>query len=55
MAKGDAGRAAKREVDDPVERWFAARGFAPAPFQQAVWRAQAEGLSGVVTAPTGSG
>jgi len=55
MARGDAGRGAKRKVDDPVERWFAARGFVPASFQQAVWRAQAEGLSGLVNAPTGSG
>lgn len=40
---------------DPVDRWFAARGFHPAPFQQHVWSAQARGLSGLVNAPTGSG
>ncbi len=40
---------------DPVERWFAARGFIPAPFQQHTWSAQANGLSGLVNAPTGSG
>lgn len=55
MAKRDAGRVATAKALDPVERWFAARGFVPAPFQQAVWRAQAAGLSGLVNAPTGSG
>lgn len=55
MAKGDAARVAKVEATDPVERWFAARGFVPASFQRAVWRAQSVGLSGLVNAPTGSG
>ena len=40
---------------DPVARWFAARGFVPAVFQEHVWRAQARGLGGLVNAPTGSG
>lgn len=40
---------------DPVARWFAARGFVPARFQQRVWAAQARGLSGLLNAPTGSG
>lgn len=40
---------------DPVERWFVARGFVPARFQQETWSAQARGLSGLVNAPTGSG
>lgn len=40
---------------DPVDRWFAARGFTPADVQQQAWSAQARGLSGLVDAPTGSG
>jgi ATP-dependent Lhr-like helicase len=40
---------------DALERWFAARGFAPADFQHATWAAQGEGRSGLVNAPTGSG
>lgn len=41
--------------DDPLERWFAARGFVPAEFQRQTWAAQARGMSGLVNAPTGSG
>ena len=35
--------------------WFGAQGFAPFPFQEAVWRAYAEGRSGLLHAPTGMG
>ena len=40
---------------DPLERWFAQRGFTPAEFQRETWVAQAHGKSGLVNAPTGSG
>ncbi|MFM7208115.1 MAG: ligase-associated DNA damage response DEXH box helicase [Planctomycetaceae bacterium] len=36
-------------------RWFADRGWTPFPFQEEVWRAVAEGTSGVLHAPTGTG
>ena len=48
-------RAPAVDANDPLERWFAGRGFAPAEFQRATWAAQARGDSGLVHAPTGSG
>ena len=39
---------------DP-EAWFAARGWAPFPFQREVWAAMAAGESGLLHATTGSG
>ncbi|HEX6695082.1 MAG TPA: ligase-associated DNA damage response DEXH box helicase [Longimicrobiales bacterium] len=44
--------AAAREA---VDNWFAARGWKPFTFQRAVWRAYAEGDSGLVHAATGTG
>jgi ATP-dependent Lhr-like helicase len=35
--------------------WFADRGWQPFGFQEEVWRAMAEGTSGVLHAPTGTG
>jgi ATP-dependent Lhr-like helicase len=35
--------------------WFDTQGFTPFPFQEAVWRAYAEGRSGLLHAPTGMG
>jgi ATP-dependent Lhr-like helicase len=35
--------------------WFAARGWVPFPFQREVWRALAEGRSGLLHATTGAG
>jgi ATP-dependent Lhr-like helicase len=35
--------------------WFASQGFAPFPFQEAVWRGYAAGESGLIHAPTGMG
>lgn len=35
--------------------WFAQRGWQPFPFQQEVWRAVAQGESGLLHATTGSG
>lgn len=37
------------------ERWFDERGWAPFPFQRDVWRAVANGESGLLHATTGSG
>ena len=49
-----------REAVDPpaIDRfraWFAARGWEVFPFQEQVWRAAADGTSGVLHAPTGTG
>ena len=38
-----------------VRAWFAAEGWSPFPFQQAVWDAYARGESGLIHAPTGMG
>jgi ATP-dependent Lhr-like helicase len=35
--------------------WFASQGFTPFAFQEAAWRAYAEGRSGLLHAPTGMG
>ena len=35
--------------------WFSRQGWRPAPFQEEAWRAYADGCSGLVNAPTGSG
>jgi ATP-dependent Lhr-like helicase len=40
---------------ETVDAWFAARGWKPFTFQRAVWRAYAEGDSGLVHAATGTG
>ncbi len=39
----------------PARAWFAAQGWSPFPFQEAVWTAFAAGESGLVHAPTGMG
>src|ERR1700760_774438 len=38
-----------------VDRWLAARGWKPFAFQREVWRAMAEGRSGLLHANTGTG
>ena len=38
-----------------LDEWFAARGWTPMPFQQAVWAAMARGESGLLHATTGAG
>ena len=38
-----------------ADRWFAARGWQPNPFQREVWAAMAAGHSGLLHATTGSG
>lgn len=40
---------------EAIERWFAARGWRPFDFQREAWRAQLDGRSGVIHAPTGCG
>jgi ATP-dependent Lhr-like helicase len=42
-------------VHPAVERWFERRGFTVLPFQRAAWAAYADGHSGLVHSPTGSG
>ena len=38
-----------------LRQWFASRGWQAFPFQEEVWQALAEGASGVLHAPTGTG
>ena len=38
-----------------IEGWFAGRGWTPFDFQREAWRAQMEGRSGLIHAPTGCG
>jgi ATP-dependent Lhr-like helicase len=38
-----------------VQAWFAAQGWGPFPFQEEVWRAYAEGKSGLIHSATGTG
>lgn len=40
---------------EPVDRWFAARGWQPFGFQREVWAALASGRSGLLHATTGAG
>ncbi len=42
-------------MSDLAERWFAARGWAPFPFQREVWQAIGAGESGLLHATTGTG
>ncbi|MEG1117132.1 MAG: hypothetical protein RSE46_18995, partial [Janthinobacterium sp.] len=45
----------KSALAQRIDAWFAARGWAVFPFQRAVWRAAAQGQSGLLHASTGSG
>lgn len=38
-----------------IAQWFAAQGWSPQPFQREVWAHMAEGRSGLLNAPTGTG
>src|SRR5689334_7012327 len=38
-----------------IREWLAAKGLQPFPFQEETWQLYAEGLSGIVNAPTGFG
>jgi ATP-dependent Lhr-like helicase len=42
-------------VLERLRGWFAARGWAPMPFQEEAWAAFARGESGIVQVPTGAG
>ncbi|MEO0997600.1 MAG: DEAD/DEAH box helicase, partial [Pseudomonadota bacterium] len=42
-------------VNDGIDDWFAARGWTVFPFQREAWRAYADGESGLIHSPTGSG
>lgn len=39
----------------PIEEWFARRGWSPFPFQRKVWQAYLAGESGLIHATTGAG
>lgn len=58
-AETEAHRAAERSQRQlalpSAEGWFAARGFAPFPFQREVWAQVAAGRSGLLHASTGAG
>ena len=50
-----AARPLERDPFDAARAWFADQGWRPFPFQEAVWRAYADGRSGLIHAPTGMG
>ncbi len=39
----------------PLRTWYRGRGWKPFPFQEEVWREAADGSSGLIHAPTGTG
>ena len=43
------------DVHVPLQRWFSGQGWVPQDFQKEVWNACAQGESGLLQAPTGSG
>ncbi|WP_312236544.1 ligase-associated DNA damage response DEXH box helicase [Stenotrophomonas sp.] len=45
----------RREATAKLAAWFASRGWAPLPFQKAMWRHYLSGASGLLHTPTGSG
>ncbi len=45
----------RREAMATLATWFASRGWAPLPFQKAMWRHYQSGASGLLHTPTGSG
>ena len=45
----------RREAMARLTAWFASRGWAPLPFQKAMWRHYLAGGSGLLHTPTGSG
>ena len=50
-----AQHAAPSDAFATARAWFAAQGYAPFAFQEAVWRAYAQSQSGLIHAPTGMG
>ncbi|WP_093218796.1 MULTISPECIES: ligase-associated DNA damage response DEXH box helicase [unclassified Variovorax] len=49
------GRRNSKSVKAALDAWFAARGWKPFKFQREVWKAVAEGRSGMLHATTGAG
>jgi len=45
----------KSALAQRIDAWFVARGWSVFPFQRGVWRAAAQGQSGLLHASTGSG
>ncbi|MGB1636769.1 MAG: DEAD/DEAH box helicase, partial [Flavobacteriales bacterium] len=43
------------DVHAPLQHWFREQGWEPQAFQQEVWDACAQGMNGLLQAPTGSG
>ena len=50
-----AARSPKKAVKSTLDAWFATRGWTPFKFQREVWKAIAEGRSGLLHATTGAG
>ena len=50
-----SGARTRRLQPAAVEGWFAEQGWSVAPFQRTLWRAYADGDSGLLHSPTGSG
>ena len=46
---------APARIKEPINAWFAARGWKPFTFQREVWKAIGEGRSGLLHATTGAG
>ena len=43
------------KIAPPLKEWFVAQGWEPQPFQREVWTHMADGRSGLLNAPTGTG
>ena len=48
-------RAAAATGSEPIEAYFATRGWQPFEFQRAAWQAWRDGVDGLIHAPTGTG
>ncbi|WP_417611072.1 ligase-associated DNA damage response DEXH box helicase [Owenweeksia hongkongensis] len=44
-----------KKIFSQAQQWFQSKGWQVAPFQEEAWQAYADGKSGLVNAPTGSG
>jgi ATP-dependent Lhr-like helicase len=55
MTRHSASSGARVAATAPAERWFAARGWTPLPFQREVWKHFLAGRSGLVHSATGTG
>jgi ATP-dependent Lhr-like helicase len=50
-----SGAAGTEAALQPIEAWFAGKGWTPMPFQRQCWRAYLAGASGLLQVPTGAG